>query len=71
MMNRFLLLAALISVSLLSTASANDNVARVQTKLKDGGFYFGEIDGAFSSDLSAAMTRFQIRNGLQVSGTAR
>jgi peptidoglycan hydrolase-like protein with peptidoglycan-binding domain len=68
MMNRFLLLAALISVSLLSTASANDNVRAVQTKLKDGGFYFGEIDGAFSSDLSAAMTRFQIRNGLQVSG---
>ena len=67
-MNRFLLLAALISVSLLSSVSANDNVRTVQTKLKESGFYFGEIDGAFSSDLSAAMTRFQIRNGLQVSG---
>ena len=68
-MNRFLpLLAAVISLSLLSSVAANDNVRAVQTKLKDGGFYFGEIDGAFSSDLSAAMTRFQIRNGLQVSG---
>ena len=57
-----------ISVALLAAASANDNVRAVQTKLKAEGFYFGDVDGAFSSDLSAAMTRYQIRNGLQVTG---
>ena len=40
----------------------------VQTKLKAEGFYFGEVNGAFSTELSAAMTRYQIRNGLAVTG---
>ena len=40
----------------------------VQTKLSDQGFYFGEIDGAYSSDLSAALSRYQIRNGLPITG---
>lgn len=67
-MIRSFLLAVAISFSVLVSASANDNVRTVQTKLKAEGFYFGEVDGAFSSDLSAAMTRYQIRNGLEVTG---
>src|SRR3954466_1002126 len=51
------------------TASADENVRAVQTKLKDGGYYFGEVNGERSSDLSAAITRYQIRNGLQITGT--
>jgi len=43
-------------------------VREVQTKLSDEGFYFGEIDGAYSSDLSAALSRYQIRNGLPITG---
>jgi peptidoglycan hydrolase-like protein with peptidoglycan-binding domain len=45
-----------------------DNVRAVQTKLRDGGFYFGEIDGAYSSELAAALGRYQIRNGLPITG---
>ena len=40
----------------------------VQEKLRDGGFYSGEIDGAYSSDLALALTRYQIRNGLPITG---
>ena len=31
----------------------------VQMKLRDGGFYSGEIDGAYSSQLAAALTGYQ------------
>ena len=47
---------------------AEDNVRTVQEKLRDGGFYSGEIDGAYSSDLALALTRYQIRNGLPITG---
>jgi peptidoglycan hydrolase-like protein with peptidoglycan-binding domain len=45
-----------------------DNVRAVQEKLRDGGLYFGEIDGAYSSELAAALGRYQIRNGLPITG---
>ena len=67
-MIRSFFFAVALSFSVLMSALANDNVRAVQTKLKAEGFYFGEVDGAFSSDLSAAMTRYQIRNGLEVTG---
>lgn len=47
---------------------AEDNVRTVQEKLRDGGFYSGEIDGAYSSDLALALTRYQIRKGLPITG---
>jgi peptidoglycan hydrolase-like protein with peptidoglycan-binding domain len=46
----------------------DDNVRAVQMKLRDGGFYSGEIDGAYSSELALALTRYQIRNGLPITG---
>ena len=52
----------------LSASWAEDNVRTVQEKLRDGGFYSGEIDGAYSSDLALALTRYQIRNGLPITG---
>jgi peptidoglycan hydrolase-like protein with peptidoglycan-binding domain len=66
-MKRFLFLVAAIALS-VATAHADENVRTVQQKLKQGGFYSGEVDGALSSDLSAAITRYQIRNGLQITG---
>jgi len=36
--------------------------------LKDQGFYYGEINGETNANLTAAIRRYQIRNGLQVSG---
>ena len=65
---RFVLLAVAISLSLAGLVRADDNVREVQTKLSDEGFYFGQIDGAYSSDLSAALSRYQIRNGLPITG---
>ena len=60
--------AVAVTLSVVASLSANDNVRAVQTKLRDGGFYFGEVDGAYSSQLSAALTRYQIRNGLPITG---
>ena len=65
---RFVLLAVAISLSLAGLVRADDNVREVQTKLSDEGFYFGQIDGAYSSDFSAALSRYQIRNGLPITG---
>jgi peptidoglycan hydrolase-like protein with peptidoglycan-binding domain len=52
----------------VSASGAEENVRAVQSKLADEGCYFGEIDGAYSSDFSAALSRYQIRNGLPITG---
>jgi peptidoglycan hydrolase-like protein with peptidoglycan-binding domain len=52
----------------VSAGGAEENVRAVQSKLSDEGCYFGEIDGAYSSDFSAALSRYQIRNGLPITG---
>jgi peptidoglycan hydrolase-like protein with peptidoglycan-binding domain len=60
--------AVAVGVSVVGFVLADDNVRAVQEKLRDGGFYSGEIDGAYSSQLDAALTRYQIRNGLPITG---
>ena len=40
----------------------------VQDQLKVGGFYWGEVNGNYDRDTAAAVTRYQIRNGLQITG---
>src|SRR4051794_35222066 len=67
-MNNRITLFAVTILSLAGLVRADDNVREVQTKLGDEGFYFGEIDGAYSSQLSAALTRYQVRNGLPITG---
>jgi peptidoglycan hydrolase-like protein with peptidoglycan-binding domain len=52
----------------VGAGGAEENVRSVQSKLADEGCYFGEIDGAYSSDFSAALSRYQIRNGLPITG---
>ena len=59
MTRRFILLAVAVGFALVEAVSADDNVRDVQVKLRDGGFYSGEIDGAYSSQLAAALTRYQ------------
>jgi len=68
MRNRIILFTVTLGLALAASVCADDNVREVQTKLSDQGFYFGEIDGAYSSDLSAALSRYQIRNGLPITG---
>jgi peptidoglycan hydrolase-like protein with peptidoglycan-binding domain len=68
MTRRSILLAVAVGFAVIEAVSAYDNVRDVQMKLRDGGFYSGEIDGAYSSQLSAALTRYQIRKGLPITG---
>ena len=49
-------------------ARADQLVESVQQALKDEGFYYGEVSGDMNANLTAAIRRYQIRNGLQVSG---
>src|SRR5919198_3748313 len=65
---RIVLFAVSIGLALAASVCADDNVRAVQERLRDGGFYSGEIDGAYSSELAAALTRYQIRQGLAVTG---
>jgi peptidoglycan hydrolase-like protein with peptidoglycan-binding domain len=57
-----------IFIGSLTLARADQMVERVQQILKEQGFYYGEVTGQMSSDLTAAIRRYQIRSGLQVSG---
>jgi hypothetical protein len=66
--NRAALFAVTIGLALAASVSADDNVRAVQEKLRDGGFYVGEIDGVYSSHLAAALSRYQIVNGLPITG---
>src|SRR6184192_3562624 len=65
---RILLFALSLGLAFAGSICADDNVRTVQEKLRDGGFYSGEIDGAYSSELAAALTRYQVRKGLGVTG---
>jgi peptidoglycan hydrolase-like protein with peptidoglycan-binding domain len=61
-------IAALIFIGSLAVARADQMIESVQQTLKDQGFYYGEITGQMSADLTAAVRRYQIRGGLQVNG---
>ncbi len=62
-----ILAAAFWSMAVLNV-SADQVVQSVQQKLKDAGFYYGEISGTQNSETTAAIRRYQIRNGLQITG---
>ncbi len=57
-----LLLASAIALRADQTTSA------VQQALKDQGFYYGDVTGQKNADTTAAIRRYQIRNGLQITG---
>src|SRR5213593_2340747 len=56
---------ALVFVSLMH---ADQTVQSVQQALKDQGFYYGNVTGDKSAETTSAIRRYQIRNGLQVTG---
>ncbi len=61
-------IAALIFIGSTMLMHADQLVERVQQALKDQGFYYGEVSGEMNANVTAAIRRYQIRNGLQVSG---
>lgn len=54
--------------ALAASVRADQVVQNVQQALKDQGFYYGEVTGEKDADTTAAIRRYQIRNGLQISG---
>ena len=59
-----LLLIPLLAVNCL----ADEQTRQVQAALASAGFYFGIADGKMGDETRAALRRYQIRNGLDVSG---
>ena len=67
-MKRISLLAWTLSLALVGPLRADDTIASAQQALKDQGFYYGEITGRKDADTIAAIRRYQIRNGLKITG---
>src|SRR5438045_8973490 len=67
-MKRKIFVTALVFLAALSLASADQAIESAQQKLRDEGFYYGEINGKKDADTVAAIRRYQIRNGLQITG---
>jgi peptidoglycan hydrolase-like protein with peptidoglycan-binding domain len=63
------ILFAVATLAMVLTAAADDQLRNVQTALKNQGFYYGDVDGASSPETTSAIRRYQIRNGLEVTGT--
>jgi peptidoglycan hydrolase-like protein with peptidoglycan-binding domain len=47
---------------------ADETTRSLQQTLKNQGFYYGTVTGEKSAETTAAIRRYQIRNGLQVTG---
>src|SRR5262249_33806088 len=58
----------LFAVSVVALARADQTVQSAQQALKDQGFYYGNVTGDKSAETTAAVRRYQIRNGLKVTG---
>lgn len=67
-MSRARLAAIFCFLAFVSAARADEAVANAQQALKDQGFYYGEVSGRKDADTTAAIRRYQIRNGLKVTG---
>jgi peptidoglycan hydrolase-like protein with peptidoglycan-binding domain len=60
--------AAILLFVFAGMVRADPTVENVQQALKDQGFYYGEVTGQKDADTTAAIRRYQIRNGLQITG---
>jgi peptidoglycan hydrolase-like protein with peptidoglycan-binding domain len=68
-MKTFVVILAAISLfATVAQAQGDASIASVQQSLKDKGFYYGSITGKKDADTTAAIRRYQIRNGLQITG---
>src|ERR1700730_3617177 len=61
-------ISILILIVSLAAIRADQSSESVQQTLKEQGFYYGEITGEKNADTTAAIRRFQIRHGLQITG---
>ncbi len=56
------------SEQVIETGLTTSQIRTVQTKLKNWGYYSGEVDGIFGSKTRAAVISFQKKNGLVADG---
>jgi peptidoglycan hydrolase-like protein with peptidoglycan-binding domain len=61
-------LLLLFGVLMANSLWADDLTRAIQQRLKDQGFFYGEVDGQGGDETSAAIRRYQIRYGLKVTG---
>ena len=52
----------------LAVARADQKIAEAQQSLKDQGYFYGDVNGEKNTETSDAVRRYQIRNGLSVTG---
>lgn len=57
-----------VALFVMGSARADQTVQSVQQALKDQGFYYGNVTGEKNAETTAAVRRYQIRNGLKVTG---
>ena len=60
--------AADLPAAVLRQGSAGGEVAEVQRRLKEWGYYDGAVDGVFGSGTREAVKKFQQKNGLTADG---
>ncbi len=65
---RSAVLGILLGMAGTGVARADEALRHVQQSLRDQGFYYGPIDGSPGDETTQALRRYQIRNGLTVSG---
>lgn len=65
---RIAVLAVGLCLAGAGTLRADEALRRVQQSLRDQGFYYGPIDGSPGDETTQAVRRYQIRNGLPVTG---
>lgn len=57
-----------VALCVATSVRADQTIQSVQQTLKDQGFYYGNVTGEKSAETTASIRRYQIRNGLQVTG---
>jgi peptidoglycan hydrolase-like protein with peptidoglycan-binding domain len=62
------LLCLVLTLCAVSLVRADQTIRSLQQTLKNQGFYYGAVTGDKSAETTAAIRRYQIRNGLQVTG---
>lgn len=65
---RSAVLGILLGTAGARAARADEALRHIQQSLRDQGFYYGPIDGSPGDETTQALRRYQIRNGLTVSG---
>lgn len=57
-----------VAEALSKQGSQGDEVTQIQTKLKNWGYYSGNVDGIFGEETKKAVISFQQKNGLTADG---